>query len=163
MKNLKTPVVIIVLIMSFMIVGVLQGWFGAGSYPYAQEYGFNGNRMKLINEIDGFKKSHHDFSGLADLDDRPDDYGNRHMYLYDSAENEIIHFFVEANNQDVEKCSLFLVGYNRGKILGNWRIINEDFNRKENLYRKRRFRDSVLDKLDLFYKDKGNNMFVFWK
>ena len=61
------------------------------------------------------------------------------------------------------KVVYYLVGYNKGKILGNWKIINHDFNRRENLYRKRRFRDSVLDKLDLFYKDKGNNMFVFWK
>jgi hypothetical protein len=163
MKRTKISVLITLFVLVFMVIGITQGWLAAGSYPYAQEYRFDVRAIDLVKKIEQFKKVSHNFISLSAVNDQLDSYGNHHIYLYDSVKDEVIHLFVEVDDKNLYKSNLFLEGYNKGRVLGNWKVINKEFDRRENLDKKRRFRDSVLDKLGLFYKDRGNSMFVFWK
>ena len=62
-----------------------------------------------------------------------------------------------------KKSFIYLDALNNLSDEFKWNKLNQDFERKENLSAKREFRQRFLDKLDLDYKDNGNNAFVFWK
>jgi hypothetical protein len=74
--------------------------------------------------------------------------------------NSIICFYV---NGEGNKSIVNLVPVNQGFETPVYKIINKDLNRRENLKVKEEFENVFLKKLKLPYKDKGNNMFVFWK
>ena len=158
-----------ILILSLFIFGILLafgffgGLFGAGSYPYAQKYKLEESPKKLIKTIKELKITLPGNDSTIDSYDHSDEWSNFHIYIYSSKSDEIIHMFVENSNNDVNEANLYLVGLNKGKNLGNWKIINSDFNRKDNIEKKNQFVELVFSKLNLKYQDKGNSMFVFWK
>ncbi len=162
MKKLIFPFIIMITIICFLIVGIDNGWLAAGSYSYAQKYKFYVNPAKLRRAIDTLKENNANFKNLNDLEDLYDKNNNFHMYIYCPKENEVIHIYIEPDD-NANEANLYLVGFSRGKELGNWKNINRDFDRSENLSRKRKFKEQLLNNLHLVYKDKGNAMFVFWK
>lgn len=135
---------------------------GAGSYSYAQKYKFYVNPINLRQKIEALERQSPNFKVLDDEYDIYDKNGNYHMYIFCPNENEFIHIFIEPEDKK-DEASLLLVGFSKGKELGNWKNINIDFDTKENLLRKKKFRDQVLNELHLDYKNEGNSMFVFWK
>jgi hypothetical protein len=163
MKKFKIQIIIGAIFIGVTFLGIYEGWFAAGSYSYAQKYEFDVNASELVKRVELLKEKSRDFLTLDGIFDQSDPNGNRHIYFYDSSKDEVIHIFVDADEGNINKSDLFLVGFNKGKELGNWKIINKEYDRRENLDKKKRFENIVLEKLNLFYKDKGNAMFVFWK
>ena len=81
------------------------------------------------------------------------------IYLFYEDKNTLVHLFITGNR----KSFIHFDALNNLSDEFKWNRINEDFGRKENLAAKREFRQRFLDKLNLEYKDNGNNAFVFWK
>ena len=124
------------MVVAFSVINMFG--IGAGSYSYAQKYKFYVSSNNLRQKIEALERKSPNFKVLNDDYDIFDKNGNYHMYIYCPNENEFIHIFIQPeDNKDV--ASLFLVGFSKGKELGNWKNINIDFDRKENLFRKRKF------------------------
>jgi hypothetical protein len=149
-----------------MTIALYSGVLAAGSYPYSQAYKFNVGSDSLIKVISKFKEKNPSYNtplktGLVDSIDNNGTFYN--CWIYYRQQNKIAFFVVLGDIDDKEKSSIWFVGVNNGLILGQWKRINEDFDRTDNRRAKKDFEEEFLKKLKLQYKDDGNSMFVFWK
>jgi len=168
MKKSKLTKVAIIAFMMIGVVGIMMfgGIAGAGNYGYAQQYEFKTDKKELIRKVEKFVSQHAQYKvpdniGLENSLDSLGDVYN--AYLYYPEENSIVHFLIFDNDEDVNTTSIYLDAINEGVSLGHWKVVNRDYNRKENKHIKSIFEKRVLDKLNLPYQNKGNGMFVFWK
>lgn len=161
------PLLIIILsilgIVIFILIGAYSGLVDGGSYPYAQQYKFEVNDPTLIRAIKDFKKDNPNFKVPEDLSlpDSSDSY-RYNFYLYYQDKSQLFHCFLMTAD-DSKGSSIYLDAVNNGLILGNWKRVNEDYDRDANLKIKKEFRERFLNKLKLAYHDEGNGSFVFWK
>jgi hypothetical protein len=124
--------------------------FAPGSYPYAEKYKLRIKESELIAAIEKYKKNNPDYcvppqTQLKDgRRDDPDDHWY-HVYFYFKDENEILNTWVR--QLDNETTSFAFVAINEGMQLGNWKLINKDFPRKENNLRKEKFEKRILDEI----------------
>jgi hypothetical protein len=148
---------------AFIIIGIYSGLVSGGSYPYAQQYEFHVSDTTLIEAVEGFKKDNPSFKvpGMLKLPDFKDDY-RYNFYLYDTSRNNLIHCFIMTAG-DSKMGSIYLDAVNSGLTLGNWKVVNQDYDRGDNIKIKLDFKEKFLNKLNLPYKDEGNGMFIFWK
>jgi len=166
MKKRYKVLIFLGAIIVFLLIGIYSGLLSAGSYPYSENYKFHVDSARLINAIEKFKRENPSYNvpkqvGLVDTLDENKIFYN--FWIYYSQQNEMVFFIVEGNYNDKENSTLRLISVNHGLTLGQWKTINDDIGRSENLSQKEQFQTQFLDKLNLDYKDDGNSMFVFWK
>ena len=163
MKKRYKIIIICFGIILFLVLGIYGGLISGGSYSYSQQYEFSKTDTILIKAIENFKNENPEFRVPNTLN-LPDSYNNYkyHFYIYYSKENKLIHCFIMASDNS-RKSSIYLDAINNGLKLVNWKFVNRDYDRSENLKAKTEFRKRVLDKLKLPYEDEGNSMFIFWK
>lgn len=140
---IKSLVIIIILLQ------VSSCDFAPGSYPYAEEYEINTNEQALIEFIQDFKKENPQFNvpeqtQLQDGRNDPNDHWN-HIYFYYPEENQIVYAWTRSI--DDKKTTFALVSINEGLTLGNWKDINNDFDRLENKEQKSKFEERILSKI----------------
>lgn len=162
MKNRKLIVVVIFIVASVLLVSLFGGLLGAGSYVYSQKYEFNIGRTELINKIEKVKEGNVELNVPSEIEllDGYDDNLNYHFYIYYN--NNIIHCFVSGDTTTI-KSTIYFHAINKGLSIGNWKEVNRDYDRDENLQVKEQFAERFLKKLHLNYVDRGNSMFIFWK
>ncbi len=150
----------------FIIVLLILGAYllAPGSNPYAQEYTFNVSQKELIGHIITLKSQLVDQTRSNDMSyDQMDSFGTYHAYLWIPKERQTAHISVERNREDSTKSSILLIGFADNPSTGEWKLINKDFKRTENLQKKNSFELQFLNPLSLPYQNIGNSMFIFWK
>jgi hypothetical protein len=153
---------IIIALIAFAFFGAM---LGAGSYGYAEQYQFKIKQDSLIKVIKKLKENTRNFNHPDSLDDGDYmDTSNLHynVSVYDYEKQVIFSFFVDADNDNPINTNIYLVSVNK-TFDSNYKMVNRDMDRAENLQVKRDFERNILDKLNIKYTDKGNNNFVFWK
>ena len=78
---------------------------------------------------------------------------NRHsynVYINNYGKNQIIHLEIQAF--DSNKSVIHYIGVNQGLTLGNWKMINTDFSKKEKLTMLNDFEKNILNQLGINYK-----------
>ena len=160
-SNIKRFVIIISAVLLFVFLLVYGGFLNVGSYNYAQEYKFEIPVADLYDRIEKFKEENIDYQipTSINLVDSFDRRGLSHIYLIYKEKNTLIHIFVQGNKIS----SVYFDALNNLSQEFKWNNINQDFDRRANLDAKKEFRERILDKLKMPYKDNGNNAFVFWK
>ncbi len=120
-----------------------------GSYPHAEEYEINSNEALLIKAIQGFKKDNPQFNVPEQTqlrDGRNNDKDHwYHLYFYYPQENQIVYAWTRPI--DGKRTTFAFVSVNQGLTLGNWKEINNDFDRSENNEQKRKFEERILSKI----------------
>jgi hypothetical protein len=113
--------------------------------------------------VEGFKKDNPSSKvpGTLKLLDSKDSY-RYNFYLYDAIGNNLIHCFIMTGG-DSKLGSIYLDAINSGLALGEWKVVNLDYNRSDNLKIKLDFKERFLNKLNIPYTDEGNSMLIFWK
>jgi hypothetical protein len=164
--NNKLTIKIFFTVICFGILAFFCGMLGAGPNGYAQQYELDINNDALINSIERLKRENTAFIPLqnyAETDslDTLTSHFNVHFYYRDK--NTIVYFFINGKQGNTGKSFINLVSVNQGVHQGNYKLINKDFDRNENLRVKKEFEERILKKLRFPYKDKGNGMFIFWK
>jgi hypothetical protein len=164
MKN-KSIITIVFLIICFGVLAFLGGMLGAGPNGYAQQYEFDVNRIELINAIERVK-SESTVSSSRQNDTNKDSYdtltGQFNVDFYYWDKSTVVYFFINEKDGNTNKSIVNLVSVNEG-FQQNYKMINRDFDGKENLKVKTDFEERVLKRLKIPYKDVGNGMFIFWK
>ena len=129
--------------------------FAPGSYPYAELYKIKIKEYDLIKVIEKFKENNPDYcvplqTQLQDgrSNDRDDHW--YHIYFYYKDENRIIYTWIR--QYDKETTNFALVAINEGLVLGHWKDINKDFNKKENKLQKEKFEKRILSKIEALLK-----------
>jgi len=145
----------------FITVYLFYPLYLVGSYPYAQEYKFDVPVEVLYNRVEKFKTDNVEYNPpkRTNLVDSFDKAGFSHIWLYYEDKNTLVHLFIKGGRKSI-------INFDALNSLSDgfqWKKINHDLDRKDNLAAKREFRQRFLDKLNLEYKDNGNNAFVFWK
>jgi hypothetical protein len=84
-------------------------------------------------------------------------------YIYYPTEDEIVCFYVDSKPSEPTQSYLNLLSVNKGLHEPQYKLVNKDFGRTENLEIKKEFQERFLKKLNLEYSDEGNGNFVFWK
>ena len=165
MKEFKIPIILTLIFVCVLILGTISGLTAVGSFPYAQKYKFYNSRLTIMKSIEHLKSEHSEFvvPNETGLVDQIDSFGNFHIYIYISSEKRIAHAFIGEEENNDGSSNLYFVGIEQSDSLGQWKIVNHDFPRKENIEIKRNFTMGFLDKLSLTYHDKGNGMWIFWK
>ena len=159
-KNLRKLLLAVAILAIVLYVILFSGITQAGSYPYAQEYKFNVPAKVLFDQVEKFKANNEEYCPPKkyNLIDSFDTVGFSHIYLYYEDQKTLVHLFITGNTS-----SIYFDGLNDFSDDYRWHRINRDFDRNENLAVKTELRQRFLDKLDLKYKDNGNNALVFWK
>lgn len=162
-KSILTIIIIVIGVIAFAFFGAM---LGAGPYGYAEQYKFNTDSRQLINAIKKLKETNKSFNLPKEIED-PDrlDTADMHYYvsIYNSKQNTIFVFFVATDYDNSNNSYINLISVNKSLDVRNYKIVNRDMDRRENLQVKKEFEEMVLDKLNIEYKDKGNNNFIFWK
>ncbi|MBL1281349.1 MAG: hypothetical protein COA33_013805 [Fluviicola sp.] len=117
-----------------------------GSYPYAEKYELDISEGELIKKINIFKISNPKFTvpNWIGLEDTLLNHCHR-VYFYYPEEKKIVYTLTRENGKN--KVVFSLVKINLGDTIGNWKLINHDFEKKENDFYKRTFKDRILNKL----------------
>jgi len=160
-----------IIIISFGVVGLLVFAFfgaivGSGNDGYAQKYGFEVNSTALIKAIENLKSGNPTFNppaGIYEPDSLDHSNSDFNAEIYSKKENVSFGFFIEKDDNKSNKSFLYLVSVNRGVDFRDWKILNRDLNRSENLEAKKVFEEEIMNKLKLNYKNEANGMFIFWK
>ena len=121
--------------------------FGPGSYPFAEIYELDGSEPEIIDLVKQFKLQNPEYNvpeyvGLKDGKSNGENDYWYHVYFYYQDTNQIVYAWI----REVEpgKTSFAFVGINEGLQLGNWRHINDDFDRDENREQKEKFEKLIL-------------------
>ena len=160
----KSVITAAILIVCFLVIAYFGGMLSSGSYRYAQQYEFKINKNQLIRAVEKFKSEHNTFNPPPNYTERDGfDTSNMHfnVNVFYRKENTIVYFFID--NEDSNSSFINLVSINEGLKAPEYKRVNKDFDRKDNLKVKKDFEERILDKLGLPYKNKGNGMFIFWK
>ncbi len=151
---------IIVYIKSFLVlvflIKITACNFAPGSYPYAETYELNYSEEQVKTAIKEFKQEHPEYivpkvtidgQSTWDLIDEQSKEPNHWyiVYFYFPKENKII--FTWTRPAEKGKTTFAFVSINEGLILGNWKLINKDFSRKENNKEKKKFEEQILNKI----------------
>jgi hypothetical protein len=149
---MKTKSVIIIGISAIaigllLVVGYL---ISPGSYPDSERYNINKSQMILLSKIDSFKShdNRYNIPALANVYDSLS--RSYHVYIYNYNRNQIIHLVVQ--QEDKNQSTLRFTGINQGLKLGNWKMINKDFNDTENEAILSDFEKNILRQLGIVYK-----------
>lgn len=165
-KRKKSILVIAIVIVCFIAFAFFGAMLGAGPYGYAEQYKFNTNKDQLIQALKKLKEEDKSLN-LPDAINDPDglDTSNMHynVSMLDNDQKIIFVFFVEGDYDNSNNAFINLISVNKTLDVKNYKIVNRDMDRAENLQVKKDFEKKILDKLKFEYKDKGNNNFVFWK
>jgi len=165
MKN-KSIITIVFIIICFGVLAFFGGMLGAGPNGYAQQYEFDVNKNVLINSIERLKSENAAFSppqNYTDKDSLDSLTGHFNVNFFYRDKNTIVYFFINDKQGNTNKSFVNLVSVNEGFHQENYKLINRDFDRKENLKVKKDFEERILTKLKIPYTDSGNGMFIFWK
>jgi hypothetical protein len=156
-KFLWAITIVFIVLYLILFSGILQ----VGSYPYAQEYKFDVPVDVLYDRVEKFKADNVEYNPPRTMNmvDSFERTGFSHIYLFYEDKNTLVHLFITGNR----KSFIHFEALNNLSNGFKWNRINQDFNRKENLDAKGEFRQRFLNKLNIDYKDNGNNAFVFWK
>lgn len=164
-KRQKSNLIVAVVIICFFVIGfyilILSGNSG-----FAQQYKFNVSKKQLITAIEDFKNNNKEFEPPPNY--KATDYLDTLTtefvaYVYYQNENAIVCFFINNDPNEYEESYVNLLSINEGLYEPTYKLVNKDFGRNENLRIKKEFKERILNKLKLEYKDKGNNNFIFWK
>ena len=153
----------VIVLIGFAFFGAM---IGSGSYGYVEQYKFNANKKQLINAIEDFKTKNKEFIPVAKYGatDSLDSITSQFFgYIYYSDEDVIVCFFIDNDSNQPNGSCINLLSVNEGLHKPEYRLVNKDFDRKENLEIKKKFEERFLNKLHLEYKDDGNPNFIFWK
>jgi hypothetical protein len=164
MKKRYKIIIICVCVICLIAFAIFGGLVGSGNYGYAQQYEFNTTDSVLINKVKLIKDQNPDFRIPSSISLK--DYlanGKFHFYIYYKNENQIVHCFIMNTLNNPNNTSIYLDAINYGLTLGNWKVVNSDYDRSDNLKVKLQFEERFLNKLKLPYQDEGNGNFVFWK
>lgn len=162
----KLIITITFIIICFLALAFWGGMLGAGPYGYAQQYEFNINKNQLIKSIQKLKSENMAFNppeNYTEKDSLDTLTSHFNVNVYYPDENTVVYFFIDDKPGDTGKSFINLVSVNEGLHQENYKLVNKDFDRNENLKVKKEFQDRFLNKLKLSYKDEGNGMFIFWK
>lgn len=121
------------------------GFFGAGSYPNAEQYAIELSRRELIEKIDSLKKTYPEFrTGYSDHSDDP--FYSFYFYLEDK-EATVHSVFYLGENQDEKPTRIKLVNISYDKRKTPRDINTKDLSKEENNEIKKQFETVILDKL----------------
>jgi hypothetical protein len=155
---------IIILYVCVFFVSIILAWNGNSGFE--EQYKFNVQKNLLIKVVEDFKTKNKGFIPVSKYGatDYLDTMSTHFVaYIYYPNEDEIVCFYV-ANNPDYPYESYIdLLSVNNGLKQPQYKAVNKDFDRTENLKIKKDFQERFLNKLNLVYKDEGNENFVFWK
>jgi hypothetical protein len=163
-KNWKIVVTIVITLFSFLALAFLAGSISSGSFNYAQQYQFKASKAQLIKSIERYKGENKEYNSPLNYNakDSLDDYTrNLTVYVYYPDQNSMVCFVIHSH--EAQTSYIYLVSVNEGLKTPYYKRVNKDFDRADNLRIKQEFKERVLNKLGLSYKDKGNGMFIFWK
>lgn len=134
-------------IISLLLSGffISCGFFGAGSYPNAEQYSIELSRRELIEKIDSLKKNYPEFrTGYSDH--FGDTFYTFYFYLEDKEATVHCVFYLN-EDQDEKPTRIILTGISYDKIK-SWKSINtKDLSKEENNEIKKQFETVILDKL----------------
>lgn len=135
----------------FLLAKLAACNFAPGSYPYAEEYELSVNEPELIQAIQEFKLDNPQFNVPATTqlnDGRRNEAGQNywyHIYFYYSDENKIVKCWTRPINK--EKTTFAFVGINDGLELGNWQMINKNFDNSQNQIEIKKFEERILSRI----------------
>lgn len=160
-----------IIMTSFGVVGLLAfavfgAFIGSGNDGYAQKYEFEVNGTALIKAVENLKRSSPTFippTGVNEPDSLDNSNSHFNADIYSKKENISFGFFIETDHKRSNKSFLYLVSINKGVDFRDWKMVNRDLNRSENLEVKNIFEKEILNNLKLAFKNEGNGMLVFWK
>jgi hypothetical protein len=140
---------IIVLILPVLFISYACN-FAPGSYPYAEKYKLKIKESELIIAIKRFKEDNSGYCVPPQIqlfDGKSKDIDDHwyHVYFYYQEENQIIYTWIR--QFDKETTYFAFVAVNDGLRLGNWKMINKDFSRKENKLQKEKFEQRILNEI----------------
>jgi len=165
MKIKYKTILILLGLVGLLILALFGALAGSGNGGYAQKYKFEVSSAELIKAVENLKRGNSNCnpSGVYGPDFL--DTSNLHfnVEIYSKKENISFGFFIEEDDSKLNKSFLYLVSINKGTDFRNWKIVNRDLNRRDNLSVKRVFEKEILNKLKLNYKNEGNGMLIFWK
>jgi hypothetical protein len=138
----------------------------SGNSGFEQQYKFDVKKDYLIQSVEGFKTKNKEF--IPDSKYGATDYLDTMTtqfvaYIYYSTDNEIVCFYIDSKPNEPNQSYLNLLSVNKGLHEPQYKLVNKDFGRTENLEIKKTFQERFLKKLNLKYSDNGNGNFVFWK
>lgn len=128
----------------------------SGSYPFAETYTIDLSEGQLIELINKFEENNPNYKvpnvtidnvnyfKLKNGRSGKDDYWY-HFYFYYSKENSIIHIWTRPLSKEVT--TIAFVGVNEGLTLGNWKLINRDFEKSENKKEIEKFETRILNQI----------------
>jgi len=137
-----------------------------GNSGFAQQYKFDVKKGYLIRTVEDFKTKNKEFipvSRYGAIDYLDTMTTHFVAYIYYPAEDEIVCFYIDSKPDEPNQSYLNLLSVNRGLREPQYKLVNKDFGRSENLEIKKNFQERFLKKLSLEYSDAGNGNFVFWK
>jgi hypothetical protein len=130
--------------------------FAPGSYPYAQKYEINHPEDEVKKAINKFKEDFPEYNvpkvtinnqgswELLDEQTRDPSYWYK-FYFYYEKEDKIL--FTWTRQSTTKSTTFALVGINKGKNIGNWRDINQDFDNSENEKEIELFEKRILNQI----------------
>ncbi|MBJ6119365.1 hypothetical protein JAO76_14240 [Pontibacter sp. BT310] len=121
----------------------------AGSFAYAETYELDYPETEVIEAITQFKRQYPekivpilpDGSVLKDQRRNESDHWF-HVYFYDATKNQILNTWTRPAGR--RKTTFALISVNKGLEIGNWKILNSDFNSEENRRLKNDFERQIL-------------------
>ena len=153
-------------IIGYLAFAFLGATLGAGNYGYAQKYAFGVNSGALIKAVEDLKMENLVFDPSDSIYESVSfDTSNSHfnVEVYSKKKDISFVFFIEKDDGKQNSSVLYLVSVNNGTDIRDWKTVNRDLKRNDNLMVKRIFEEEILNKLKLNYKNYGNSMFIFWK
>lgn len=151
------------------IIGKYVSPNGGSVSLYAEEYKFNIPFNQLIDKVEKFKVENPEYNvPIKWLHDEFDEYKHYYfVYLFFAEKNEVAIFWINSDDETsstiglIEICKIIYVKDTIKLQDGGWLNVNEDLSKFENKQVKIEFEEKILNKLDLKYKDEGNEMSLF--
>ena len=157
---LAIPIFYISLFLFFFFLGL------SGNSGFEQQYKFNVKKDSLIRTVEDFKTKNKEFIPVSKYGaiDYHDTITTQFVaYIYYPAEDEIVCFYIDSKPSKPDQSYINLLSVNQGLHDPQYKLVNKDFGRTENLKIKKNFQERFLKRLNLEYSDDGNGNFVFWK
>jgi hypothetical protein len=157
---LAIPIFYICLFIIFYFLGL------SGNSGFEQQYKFNVKKDHLIRTVENFKTKNKEFIPVSKYGatDYLDNMTTQFVaYIYYPVEDEIVCFYIDSKPSEPNLSYINLLSVNKGLHEPQYKLVNKDFGRTENLEIKKNFQERFLKKLNLEYRDDGNSNFIFWK
>jgi len=128
-------------------------FFAVGSYPFAEYYTFHKySKESLIKRINIFKDNHPEYKLLKTFDDGReeevadsyDENGNMYMvYFYFRDLDLSIHCVIKEGQENPVR--LGFTACSSGRNFGDWKRVNKDLEKEENIALKQKFETEILN------------------